>query len=86
MEGNPQEVNKELTFHRHAYPVFLKIVFILESGMLLPSIAGEDKKGIDMNPKPMLTNLVASAHLLFPQGAGVFCQDLQFCIFFTYYY
>jgi hypothetical protein len=45
MEGNPQEVNKELTFHRHAYPVFLKIVFILESGMLLPSIAGEDKKG-----------------------------------------
>lgn len=45
MEGNPQEVNKELTFHRHAYPVFLKIVFILESGMLLPSIAGEDQKG-----------------------------------------
>lgn len=24
MEGNPQEVNKELTFHRHAYPVFKK--------------------------------------------------------------
>lgn len=22
--GNPQEVNKELTFHRHAYPVFKK--------------------------------------------------------------
>lgn len=22
MEGNPQEVNKELTFHRHAYPIF----------------------------------------------------------------
>lgn len=42
MEGNPQEVNKELTFHKHAYPVFKKIVFILESGMLLPSIAGED--------------------------------------------
>ena len=46
MEGNPQELNKELTFHRHAYPIFFfLIVFILESGMLLPSIAGKDKKG-----------------------------------------
>ena len=29
MEGNPQEVNKDLTFHRHAYPVFvLNCVYI----------------------------------------------------------
>lgn len=44
-----QEGNKQLTFHWHAYSVFFVfvfvfIMFILDSGILLPSIDREDKK------------------------------------------
>lgn len=47
---SPEEGNKQLTFHWHAYSVFCCflfvcfIIFILDSGILLPSIDREDKK------------------------------------------